>query len=198
MVYKIAHLFRDRLPALWQLIEIINSFIFSIRYGRRLRQIKPIVSKESYRIIPISEIPAEILVDFFARQPLEAYTFFKPHGFDTKSIQRLQGNKAFLAYVLMDDMAKRIAGYCFIRAFFHGRGFRGRIVDIDYRGRGLGAHMNRVLNDIGFGIGLRLFETVNKNNQASFRSSVSSSDIRILDELEGGDLLLEILPFSNR
>lgn len=55
-----------------------------------------------------------------------------------------------------------IVSYCFNRSFFHGKGFRGRMVDICYRGKGLGTIMNKQLNEVGFGIGLRLFETVNK------------------------------------
>lgn len=67
------------------------------------------------------------------------------------------------------------------------------MVDIDYRGMGLGTMMNRILNEVGFGIGLRLFETVNKDNIASYRSAMSASNVRILEELDGKDLYLEIL-----
>lgn len=103
----------------------------------------------------------------------------------------MQRNKAFLAYVLLDG--HQISGYCFNRSFFHGKGFRGRMVDIDYRGMGLGIMMNRILNKVGFGIGLRVFETVNKDNIASYRSAMSASNVRILEELDGKDLYLEIL-----
>lgn len=36
------------------------------------------------------------------------------------------------------------------------------MVDINYRGKGLGTLMNKILNEVGFGLGLRLYETVNK------------------------------------
>ena len=67
------------------------------------------------------------------------------------------------------------------------------MVDIDYRGRGLSTLMNRLLNEIGFGIGLRLFETVNKNNVASYRSAISASKVKVINEMADGDLYLEIL-----
>jgi len=67
------------------------------------------------------------------------------------------------------------------------------MVDIDYRGMGLGIMMNRILNKVGFGIGLRVFETVNKDNIASYRSAMSANNVRILEELDGKDLYLEIL-----
>lgn len=196
MLYAIAHFFRDNMPWLWDLIDVFNSFLFTMRYGRRLRLISDggIIIKglpSKFKIVPIREIPTEQLVAFFARQPEEAFEFFKPHGFDTKSIKKLQRNKAFLAYVLLDG--HQISGYCFNRSFFHGKGFRGRMVDIDYRGMGLGTMMNRILNEVGFGIGLRLFETVNKDNIASYRSAMSASNVRILEELDGKDLYLEIL-----
>ena len=177
MLYAIAHFLRDKMPRLWDLVDAFNSVLFTIRYGRRLRSIivKGLPSK--FKIVPIRGIPTEQLVEFFARQPEEAYRFFKPHGLDVKSIKKLQRNKAFLAYVLLDG--HQISGYCFNRSFFHGKGFR--------------TMMNKILNEVGFGIGLRLFETVNKDNIASYRSAMSASNVRILKELEDKDLYLEIL-----
>ncbi len=196
MLYVIAHFLRNKMPWLWDVVDILNSFLFSLRYGGKQKSVENLVlaayEKESgMKIIPISQLATDKLVEFFARQPKEAYRFFKPHKFDAKSIKKLQGNKAFLAYVLLDG--HRISGYCFNRSFFHGKGFRGRVVDIDYRGMGLGIMMNKILNEVGFGIGLRLFETVNKDNIASYRSAMSASNVRILKELEDKDLYLEIL-----
>ena len=74
-----------------------------------------------------------------------------------------------------------------------GKGFRGRMVGMDFRGRGLGTLMNKLMNDIGFGIGLRLFETVSKDNVASYRSALSASSVKVVEELEHNELYLEIL-----
>ena len=193
MLYKIAHFLRDSIPWLWELVDALNSFLFSVRYGNRLKGFEFTTPHEDYHVVPINEVPTEQLVEFFVRQPEEAYRFFRPHDFDAKAINKLQKNKAFLAYVLVDESNGQIAGYCFNRSFFHGKGFRGRIVDIKYRGKGLGTMMNRILNEVGFGIGLRLFETVNKDNIASYRSAMSASNVKVIEELEDGDLYLEIL-----
>ena len=67
------------------------------------------------------------------------------------------------------------------------------MVDIDYRGRGLGTTMNKLLNDIGFSIGLRLFETVSRDNIASYRSAISASDVIVLKEMENNEVFLEIV-----
>ena len=156
-------------------------------------------------IVPMSEVKTDDLVAFFAAQPEEAFTFFKPHGFGDKALRKLQKNKSFLAYVLLDPNSNSdsnlsipsnlpaIAGYCFIRSFFMGKGSRGRMVGISHRGRGLGTLMNRMMNDVGFGIGLRLFETVSKRNVASYRSAMSASNVKVLEEMEDDELYLEIL-----
>ena len=99
-----------------------------------------------------------------------------------------------MAFLLIDKANGQIAGYCFNRCFFQGKGFRGRIVDIDYRGKGLGTAMNKILNEVGFGIGLRLFESVSKDNVASYRSALSASNVKVVQELPHNELYLEILP----
>ena len=149
---------------------------------------------QGYEILEVKKAPTEWLIDFFAHQPIDAFTYFKPHGFDKKSLRRLQRNQSFLGYVLLDKKNDNIAGYCFNRCFFHGQGFRGRMVDIDYRGKGLGIAMNKILNEVGFGIGLRLFETVSKDNVASYRSALSASNVKIVKELPHNELYLEIFP----
>lgn len=185
------------MPFLWDIVDIVNSFLFSQRYGKKLKAVESssfhYKEVSGYEVLPISLVDTQELVSFFLHQPQEAYTFFKPHGFDFKSIRKIQKNKAFLAYVLKDADNGNIAGYCFNRSFFHGKGFRGRMVDIDYRGKGLGTLMNKMLNDIGFGIGLRLFETVSKDNTASYRSAVSASSFKVVKELPHNELFLEIL-----
>ena len=194
MLYKIAHILRDKRSWLWNIIEWMNGVVFSLRYGKRLKRFAFSTVPDGYEIVPIKDVPIEKLVDFFKRQPEEAYTYFRPHGFDEKSIKRLQKNKAFMGYVLKDKENGEIAGYCFHRCFFHGQGFRGRMVDMSYRGKGLGTAMNKILNEVGFGIGLRLFETVSKDNVASYRSALSASNVKVVKEMERNELYLEILP----
>lgn len=193
MLYKIAHILRDKLSWLWNIIEWMNGVVFSLRYGKRLKRFVFTTVPDGYVIVPIKDVPTEKLVTFFKRQPKEAYTYFRPHGFDEKSIKRLQKNKAFLGYVLKDKENGAIAGYCFNRCFFHGQGFRGRMVDMSYRGKGLGTAMNKILNEVGFGIGLRLFETVSKDNVASYRSALSASNVQVVKEMERNELYLEIV-----
>lgn len=196
MLYRLAHIIRDRCPIVWTILNAINSLLFRFIYGGKLRKVESTLLEQygeecGMKIVKMKKVAISELVEFFDRQPKESFTFFNPHGFDSMSLEKLQNNSSFLAYVLMDD--GKIAAYCFIRAFFHGKGFRGRMVGIDYRGRGLGTMMNRMMNDIGFGIGLRLFETVSAKNVASYRSTISSSDFKVLKKLNDHELYLEIL-----
>ena len=196
MLYAIAHFLRDKLPFIWDLIDLLNSWLFGLKYGSKLRDVESATLQKfavecNMKIVPMREVPAEKLEKFFAAQPEEAYEFFKPHGFDVTSIKKIQRLNSFLAYIMLDG--DTVAGYCFIRSFFHGKGFRGRMVGISHRGRGLGTLMNRLMNEVGFGIGLRLFETVSKRNVASYRSAMSASNVKVIEEMEDDDLYLEIL-----
>ena len=193
MLYQIAHIVRDKFGWLWQLVERLNAWLFSMRYGKKLRSFSFSEVPDGYELVPLRDVPTEKMVAFFEHQPEEAFSYFRPHAFNAQSIKRLQGNRAFLAYVLMDLSNEKIAGYCLNRCFFHGQGFRGRMVDIDYRGKGLGTAMNKLLNEVGFGIGLRLFETVSKDNVASYHSALSASDVRVVKEMPNNELYLEII-----
>lgn len=53
--------------------------------------------------------------------------------------------------------------------------------------------MNRLLNEVGFGIGLRLFETVSRDNVASYRSALSASRVRLVEELPHNEIYLEMM-----
>ena len=195
MLYQIAHIVRDKLGWLWQLIEQLNAWLFSMRYGKRFASFSFNFKEmpEGYKLLPLRDVPTEKMVAFFEHQPEEAFTYFRPHAFDARSIQRLQKNRAFLAYVLMDSSNEKIAGYCFNRCFFHGVGFRGMMVGIDYRGNGFGRVMHRSLNELGFGIGLRLFETISKDNVASYRSAISANRVKVVKEMPNNELYLEII-----
>ena len=191
------------MPWLWDSIETLNSTLFLMKYGKKLNGVEDeeIIAFEkilqgrgdSYEIRRMRDVFASDLVRFFENQPQEAFRFFNPHGFDQQSIHKLQRNKAFLGYVIIDLNSSQIAAYGFNRSYFHGKGFRGRMVDINYRGKGLGTMMNRLLNAIGFSIGLRLFETVSKDNVASYKSAVSASQFKIVEELPHNELYLEII-----
>ena len=66
------------------------------------------------------------------------------------------------------------------------------MVGIDYRGNGFGQVMHRILNELGFGIGFRLYETILKDNVASYRSALSANHIRVVKEMPNNDAFRDI------
>lgn len=194
MLYALAHFLRDHCPFIWDLVDVLNSFLFSLRYGNRLKKIKGVLTgvDSLYVISPISECRASDLAVFFDAQPQEAFTYFHPHGFDEESLKKLQGYSAFLAYVVKEN--EKIVGYFFMRSFFHGKTFIGRMVDYNFRGKGIAKMMNRVTFDIAQLIGLRVFQTISIKNISSLRSAQAENELRIIETLPNGDLYVENLP----
>lgn len=200
MLYSIAHFVKDKIPFVWDIIDLINSFFFSLRYGKRLAKVcgNLNLSRESrggvrVLVTPLSEIPTAEMVLFFDNQPEEAYKYFRPHGFDVESLNKIQRNKSFLAYVFREEESQKIVGYFFLRSFFMGTAYRGRMVDCGYQSKGLATLGNQLMNEIGFGIGLRIFETVSRKNIASYRSSIAASKMRVVKEMGNDDVLLEVV-----
>lgn len=194
MLYALAHFLRDHCPFIWDLVDVLNSFLFSLRYGNKLKKIKEVLTRvdSPYAILPLSECQASDLAAFFDAQPQEAFDYFRPHGFDEKSLKKLQSYSAFLAYVVKDN--EKIVGYFFMRSFFHGKTFIGRIVDYSYRGKGIAKMMNRVTFEIAQLIGLRVFQTISTKNISSLRSAQAENELRIIETLPNGDLYVENLP----
>ncbi len=129
------------------------------------------------------------MASFFLSQPVEAFRFFKPHGFETETIGRLARNPSFLMFIV--EKEGRIAGYFFLRSFFIGKTFLGKMVDYQMQGRGIGQEMCRCAMDISSSLGLRMFETISKDNLASLYSSQKVLEVRVLDEMEKGNLYIE-------
>jgi len=49
------------------------------------------------------------------------------------------------------------------------------------------------MNEIGFGIGLDIYETVSRKNIASYRSSISASKMKVVKEMDNDEVLLEVV-----
>ena len=111
MLYAIAHFLRDKMPWIWDMVDMLNSSLFSLRYGNKLKNFKFKTVPDGYKIVAIREVATDKLVEFFAHQPgKRVYKFFRPHGFDKKSLKKLQRNRAFLAYCLGRDYYRNHSG----------------------------------------------------------------------------------------
>ena len=205
---------RDKFPWIWESIGVINSFLFALRYGKRMKKITGILksfslssnqtseetSKSSlFNIEALTKENVSLLSRMFAEQPASAFDFFKPHGFGDRSLSKLIRDKSFLAYIVTvnkDDNQPVCVGYFFQRSFFWGKSFRGYITDFRWRRKGINKLMNQCATEISSFLGLHVYGTIAPENIASMKSAQAANDVKIIETLCNGDYLVEYLPKS--
>lgn len=194
MLYKLAHLLRDKFGFLWNIIEWINALFFALTHRAALKKIPEILRECSGAFTLRLAEPADAapLATFFAEQPEEAFKFFKPHEFDEKTLSKIIRNKAFLTFLVLDG--EIIVGYFFLRCFVNGKSFRGKIVDYRYRGKGIAKLQGLVATKVASALGVRVFGTISPENYASLASSKAVNETRILKTLDNGYYYIEYLP----
>lgn len=194
MLYEIAHIIRDKFGFLWEMVESVNGWLFACRYRNRLKGVNGLLAtlNSEYTVRQTTEADVKPLVQFFKEQPEDAFEFFKPHGFDEKSISKIVKNKAFQTFVVVDG--EYILGYFFLRSFFNGKCFRGRIADHRTRGKGIGKLMAKAIEQVAVHEGLRMFASISPDNLASLESAKAVSDVKIIKTLENGYYYIEVTP----
>lgn len=214
MLYKIAHILRDHCGWIWELAEGANSLAFRIRYASGLKRIPHVLEKYNTEelCVRVAEVgDAEALAAFFAQQPEEDFTYFRPHDFDVQTLRKLLGRTSFLMFVVeplkpsetpetlkpSETHETPLWGYFFLRSFVHGQSYLGKMVDHEHQGRGIGKLMCKAAMDVALCLGVRMFESINRKNMASMRSTGAVLKQVILEELEHGDLLIEDLPLED-
>lgn len=191
MIYELTHYLQNKIPIIWEAVEWGNSTLFKFRYGRKLPGIHGILQRYP-GFAEIEGVYVPELVRFFDSQPESAYVFFKPHSFDDKTLRKLLRRKSFLMYCVRNP-DRRIVGYFFLRSFFIGKAFLGKMVDVNSQGKGIGTQMCLCAMEIAETLGLRMYETISKENIASLRSSEKVLNVRIVEEMENGYLYIEDL-----
>lgn len=73
MLYILAHFLRDKMPFLWNLIDYVNSFLFTLRYGKVLKTVERYLirfkEQRGYEVLPINMVNACVLEHFFHLNP---------------------------------------------------------------------------------------------------------------------------------
>lgn len=192
-MYRLAHFLRDHLPLTWDFVDWLNGVLFTWRYGRKMKALPEMLDAVAgeYKIVEFTSFQTTDLEKFFATQPEDCFKYFKPHGFDAKSLRKLQRNKAFLAYIVKDGDS--LVGYFFLRSFFLGKAYLGKMVDHDHQGKGIGKMMCLCAMDIASALGLRMFETISKDNLSSLYSTQNVLETRIVEEMPDNYLMIEDL-----
>lgn len=194
MLYNIAHTLQSKVPIIWEMIEGLNSFLFSLRYRSKLKAVSSIwdAYSDEFKLREATANDVMALVHFFNEQPMEAFDYFKPHQFDEYTIRKLIKRKSFLFCVV--ETEGTIVGYFFIRCFFIGKCFRGKIVDYRWRNKGIAKVIGQATMDYAQALGLHLFGTISKSNPTSMASAAAVNDIRIIKELPDDNLYIEYFP----
>lgn len=193
-LYGIAHQLQEKMPWIWDMVECGNATVFFIQHHRGLERMLPLLEKydDRFKVREVEQKDVEKLTVFFSEQPEEAYTFFKPHGFDTESLSKLVKRKSFLMFKVIDG--EEIVGYFFLRCFANGNAFKGRMVDYRRRNQGIAKLMGNVINDVVLTLNLRLYTTISPDNYASLASTKAVNDIKIVKTLENGYYYIECTP----
>lgn len=194
MIYEIAHIIKSKFTFLWNIAEQTNSLMFGVLHRNQLYRLNDILlnisSEYIFRIA--NERDINKLINFFQEQPEDAFTFFKPHDFDYKSIKKIIKNKAFLTFIVTKD--DKIVGYFFLRCFINGKCFRGKIVHKNWQGKGIAKLMGVAMTKVAEYLDLRMFGSISPENYASMASAKASNEIKVHKTLDNGYYYIEFLP----
>lgn len=222
MLYEIAHIIKERFGFIWDMVEWGNATVFSLMKGSAMKKIPSVLKEcsDKYEIRLAEVTDVDGLVQFFAKQPEESFTFFKPHEFDAKVVKKVVKNKAFLTFVVMDKVGsnglngsnslkgseggnhsnssnisepKQIVGYFFLRCFVNGKAFRGKMVDKDHQRRGIAKLMGVAMTKVATTLGVRMFGSISPENYASLASAKASNEVKIHKMLENGYYYIEFM-----
>lgn len=195
MLYEVAHIIKDKFGFLWDIVEWGNAAIFGVIHKKELKAIPNILkdsSNDSFSVRMTTLEDVIPLVQFFKEQPEDAFKFFKPHGFDEKSLLKVLKNKAFMTFVILEN--DKIVGYFFMRSFINNKTFKGYVVDYRQRGKGIAKLMGIAMNKIAINMEVEMYKSISPDNEASMAVTKKVNDIKILKTLDNGDLYLLCFP----
>jgi len=186
---------KHRLGFLWRIIEWGNGILFSMMYRSRLEEVlKGVfeeVSNTHYTFRKLTRPDLALLHDMLSSQNDGDLEYFKPHGFDMGSLEQQLENPSFLMMGAFDG--EKMAGYFFLRFFANKKCFVGRLTDKDYRGKGIGRTMNRIMYETAWRMGFRCLSTISRNNTLVMKAHAENRNMVVLKELAGDYMLVEFV-----
>lgn len=189
MLYKLAHIIQANLPFLWNFVEECNALVFVSQKSKALRSLGDCCD---YGIRLATEADADALASFFREQPEDSYRWFKPHAFDVATMRRLLRLRSYVIYIQEEN--GQVIGYAFLRCFCNNKCFIGKMVDYRHQGKGVCTALCRVGMRMATLLGIRMYESINKDNVGSMKASEKACEVMVVETLEDGDMLIEDKP----
>lgn len=195
MITRILIYIKHHFNILWFLIEKANAFLFRIFYNKRFHLIADKIITTytlpgyQFRKLAKSELPK--LEELLLKQSETRITYFNPHDFHLRGLQRILKNPAFLMMGVFDE--EKLVGYFFLRCFWNKKCFVGRLIDEPCEGKGIGRVMNNIMYNIAWEIGFKCLSTISKNNNLVMHAHRNNSAMNVLKELDNDYLLVEFI-----
>lgn len=195
MLVKILLYIKHHFSFLWQIIEWLNAFLFQLLHARRFKKVITGVNEKfstgsfSFRVLEHEDLKAlHTLINSQASGRLD---YFKPHGFDRKSLKKIFRNPSFL--MMGAFKGEQLVGYFFLRCFWNRKCFVGRLIDEPFEGKGIGRVMNNIMYNIAWESGFHCMSTISKNNHLVMKSHANNPSMKVLKELDNDYLLVEFV-----
>ncbi len=192
---KILIFIKHHFKFIWKIIEWLNTLVFSVFYKSELANKLPYIFEEFssppfiYRRLQNSD--AESLYNLINSQGPSDLNYFNPHSFDLGSIKKQLRISSFLMMGTFDD--ERLIGYFFLRFFANKKCFVGRLIDKEYRGKGIGLIMNNIMYETAWQMRFRCLSTISRNNTAVMKAHAKNSAMKVIKELQNDYLLVEFI-----
>ncbi len=86
-----------------------------------------------------------------------------------------------------------LVGYFFLRFFFNRKCFVGRLIDKDFRGKGIGGEMNRIMYETAWRMKFRCLSTISQDNTSVMRAHSKNETMKVLKHLKNNYMLVEFV-----
>lgn len=177
------------------MIEGVNAIVFFMIYKSKLDKVLTTVFDKNslqpfyYRKLTLSD--ADSLHNLIKMQNPSDLEYFHPHDFDIVSIRKQLKNCSFLMMGTFDK--EKIIGYFFLRFFINRQCFVGRLIDKEYRGKGIGTVMNDILYKTAWSMNFRCLSTISRDNIAVMRAHAKNPAYKVIKELNNNYMLVEFV-----
>lgn len=186
---------KHHIAFLWDIIEWGNSILFSCFYRNKMEGIlSDVLADFTFPLLSLrklSDLDIMTLHNLIEKQDIADIKYFNPHGFDVKSLNDKLRNRSFLMMGVFES--EKLVGYFFLRFFFNKKCFVGRLIDEEYRGKGIGSVMNTIMYETAWRMGFKCLSTISKNNSAVMRAHAKNPTMVVLKELQNDYLLVEFV-----